>query len=439
MDFILSCVLFLSALIFSITHGIHILLPFSLGLFCFSCVGIYRGFSPECVLKMIGGGMARVIIVLRVFLMLGIITAVWRACGTIPFFVYYGISLIDARFFILFVFILTCLASLIIGSSSGTVGTIGIVLMIIARSGGADLSVTAGAIIAGVYVGDRTAPTSSTANLIAALTKTNIIDNFKNMIRSALVPIIISLIIYLALSFCYGMDKTDSNMLSEISANFNIGLITAIPALVMVILPILRFSVLVSMLISAISGILIAVFVQGLGLYELFIYMLAGYELETSDQFAMIISGGGIVSMMSIMGILLLSSGYSGIFEGTGVLKDVIAFLKSSSRKIAVYPLTLLAALFTAAFGCNQIVSIILTYQLMREIYHESGKNNSSLALDLSDSSVVVSPLIPWNTAFFVQMMMLSAGVGCIPYAVFLYILPIYRIFFDYPVQRRLS
>ncbi|MCL2146687.1 MAG: sodium:proton antiporter, partial [Synergistaceae bacterium] len=260
MDFIISCVFFLSTLIFSTYNGIHILFPLSFGLFCFSVMGVIRGFSAISVAKMIGKGMARVVIILRVFIMLGMLTAIWRACGTIPFLVYYGVSFIDARFFILFAFLLSCIVSLLIGSSIGTAATIGIVLMIIARSGGADTSLTAGAIVSGIYFGDRTAPTSSSANLVSVLTETDLLDNVKNMFLSALAPIIVSTMIYLALSVYWGMDKTESYFLSEIPASYNIGIITLAPALVIVFLSFLRFNVLVSMFISILTGALIAVF-----------------------------------------------------------------------------------------------------------------------------------------------------------------------------------
>jgi len=402
-------------------------------------MGIYRGFSFKSVLKMIGGGMGKVIIILRIFILIGMITAVWRACGTIPFFVYYGLSLVDPRYFVLFAFIMSCFMSLLIGSSLGTAGTIGIVLMIIARSGGVDVNVTAGAIIAGIYFGDRAAPTSTSANLIAVLTSTDVLDNIKNMLRSAFVPLLISLAIYFVLSIYNGMDKADDFFLSEISANFNLGVITAIPALVIIILSVLRYKVFVSMSVSVLSGIAIAMFVQGTSFYELLNYMLTGYKLESGGEFIKIFSGGGIVSLLSTMGIILISSGYSGIFEGTGVLKDVIKFLESLCRRIKIYPVTLITAIFTAAFGCTQTLSIILTNHLMRGIYSENGLSNTALAIDIEDSSIVVAALIPWNIAVAVPMIMLSVGVSCIPYAVFLYILPLYRIFYDFPAQRRLQ
>jgi NhaC family Na+:H+ antiporter len=259
------------------------------------------------------------------------------------------------------------------------------------------------------------------------------------MLRSSLVPTIISSMVYLAFSMYSGMVKTDNYFLSEISANFNIGIVTAIPALVIIIMSILKYNVLVSMPVSILSGIVIAIFVQGVGLYELLKYMLTGYELVSSDKFIRIFSGGGIISLLSTMCIILISSGYSGIFEGTGVLKDVISFLESLCRKTSIYPVTLLTAFFTSAFGCTQTISIILTHHLMRGIYDKRGLNNNALALDIEDSCVVVAALIPWNIAVAVPMIMLSVGISCIPYAVFLFILPIYRLFFSFPAERRLS
>ncbi|MBT9316020.1 hypothetical protein [Leptothoe spongobia] len=53
-------------------------------------------------------------------------------------------------------FILTALVSTLIGTPFDTAGTIGLALMIMARSNGmTHLNLVAGAIIAGAYMGDR--------------------------------------------------------------------------------------------------------------------------------------------------------------------------------------------------------------------------------------------------------------------------------------------
>lgn len=420
--------LFLSVLILCLTNGIHLLFALVFGLFCFFGALMLKGFSFKSVFKMMADGMRNVVPVLRVFVLIGAITAVWRASGTIPFFVYHGVSLIAPNFFVLFAFLLTCFVGMLIGSSFGVVGTIGVVLMVLARSGGADPTITAGAVIAGAYFGDRNAPTSSSANLVATLTKTNVIDNVKNMLKSAFIPMLASIAIYAALSVYHPMSGGDNSLVLEIPTLYNISFAAAIPAVLVIILPVLKFNVLVSISASVLSGVFVALFVQNMRLLELFKFILMGYKLEGTSQFAGIISGGGVVSMVSTMFVVLIASGYAGIFKGSGVLNGAVTFLEKCSRKFPLFPLTFLTATLAAAFGCNQTLSVILTNQIMGGIYAQHGKSQSALALDIEDSSIVVAAMLPWNIAVSVPMVMLAVGVESIPYAVFLYLLPLYRM-----------
>jgi NhaC family Na+:H+ antiporter len=56
------------------------------------------------------------------------------------------------------------------------------------------------------------------------------------------------------------------------------------------------------------------------------------------------------------------------------------------------------------------------------------GKSNYHLALDIADSAVVISVLIPWNVAGLIPAKMLGFDARFIPFAFFLYILPLYRM-----------
>lgn len=76
------------------------------------------------------------LIVLEVFILIGALISAWMAAGTVPAIVYYGINLIDPNLFILSAFILSAVVSILIGTSFGTVGTIGISMMLMARAGG---------------------------------------------------------------------------------------------------------------------------------------------------------------------------------------------------------------------------------------------------------------------------------------------------------------
>ena len=72
--------------------------------------------------------------------------------------------------------------------------------MMLARSAGLDELATAGAIMSGIYVGDRCSPVSSSAALVCALTNTNIYANMRRMWTTSALPFALTCAGYLALS-----------------------------------------------------------------------------------------------------------------------------------------------------------------------------------------------------------------------------------------------
>lgn len=429
MDFLLAIIIFAISLFFSILKNISTIIPLLIGLVCFVATALNRGFKLKSVFKMIITGMQKSIIVIRIFVLIGLITAVWRACGTIPFFVYYGTKLINPEYFILFAFLLSSIVSFTLGTSFGTVGTIGVVLIVLARGGNVDVNITAGAIFSGAFFGDRCAPTSSSANLVATITGTNLYDNVKNMFITAAIPFIAAALIYFVFSKENPLILSNNSLLNDIAQNFQLNFVVMLPALIIISLAIFKVDVKLSMLLSIVSGIIISIFVQNLALINIIKYMIAGFKLNSNGTFSDIISGGGLISMVNVSFIVLIASSYSGIFEGTGMLNQIQNLLEKISLKIKIYPTMILTSVITAIFGCNQTLAIILSNQLMDKIYKNNGCSNSELAIDLENTVVLISELIPWNIAIAVPMATLSVGVKSIPFAVFLYLVPLYNLF----------
>jgi len=80
---------------------------------------------------------------------IGVIISSWIVSGTIPMLVYYGIKIVDPTFIYLIAFVVPVIFSTLTGTSWGSAGTIGVVLIGIAEALNADLGITAGAIIGG--------------------------------------------------------------------------------------------------------------------------------------------------------------------------------------------------------------------------------------------------------------------------------------------------
>lgn len=427
MDFLLAIAIFTLSLIISVLKGISTIIPLLIGLLCFIVTALNRGFRLRQIFRMMSTGMIKSLIVISILLLIGLITAIWRACGTIPFFVYYGTKVIIPQYFILFAFLLSCMVSFTLGTSFGTVGTIGVVLIVLAKGGGVDLNITAGAIFSGAFFGDRCAPTSSSANLVATITGTNLYDNIKNMFSTAFIPFVLAVLIYIFLSNGNPLVVGNNTLLNEIEQHFDLNPIVMLPALIILSLAVFKIDVKISMILSIISGIAICIFVQHLVLIDILKFMFMGYKLNSTGTFADIIAGGGLLSMVNVSFIVLIASTYSGIFEETGMLNGIQNLLEKLSLKIKLYPTMILTSILTSIFSCNQTLSIMLSHQLMNKIYKNSNSSNSEIAIDLENTVVLISELIPWNIAIAVPIATLAVGLKSIPYAVFIYLVPLFN------------
>ncbi|MGD9568908.1 MAG: Na+/H+ antiporter NhaC family protein [Sedimentibacter sp.] len=428
MDFVISVAAFTLALILSIINGISVLIPLLIGMISFSLASIHRGYSIKNVIKMILRGMKKSIALMPIFALIGIITAVWRASGTIPFFVYYGTKLMNPNYFILFAFLLSCMVSFALGTSFGTVGTIGVVLIVLAKGGGVNVSAAAGAIVSGAFFGDRCSPTSSSANLVATITDTDLYDNVKRMMLTGIIPFIVTSAIYLILSKNNPIYVTDSTLLDEIENHFNLSVVTIFPTVIIFVLAFFRKNVKTSMFFSIIAAFVICLWVQKMPLRDLIYTIIFGFKLHGEGMLPSIISGGGLFSMFNVSLIVLIASSYSGIFETTGMLNDIQGFLIKMSSKIGIYLTTAFTALITGAICCNQTLPVLLTYQLMNKIYIEKGLTKEDIAIDIENTAIMTSELFPWSIAIAVPLATLAVGSESIFYAFYLYLVPFINI-----------
>ena len=122
MDLLLAFLIFLTLAAVCMALGQSLSWALLAGFLCFFCVGLRRGYKPGTLMGMAARGMETAGKVLRILLLIGLLTALWRACGTAAFFVRAGISLITPHTFLLVAFLLPALFSMAFGSSFGVVG-----------------------------------------------------------------------------------------------------------------------------------------------------------------------------------------------------------------------------------------------------------------------------------------------------------------------------
>lgn len=408
----------------SMLLNISIIYPLIIGLLLFSFYSYKLGFSFNEILKMIFKGGKKSTVVIKIFILIGAVMGVWLSSGVVPYIVYLGIKFMNPKFFLVYTFIICSITSYLIGSAFGTVGTIGIALIILAKGAGININLAAGAILSGSFFGDRCSPMSSSANLVANLTETELYVNVKNMIKNSLIPTVITILIYLLLSINLNISMVNKNIVKDISKEFILTPYLLLPAIIIIILSLFKVDVKKSISVSIIAAIFLDVFVQNRNIIETLKYMIFGFKIDNNNLVAQIIKGGGILSMLKVSMIVFLSSAYSGIFEETKMLQKIEGGIARLSERIGNTPSTIMVSIITSMIGFTQALAVILAVQFAKGLY----KDKYKLALDIENSAIVIAPLIPWNIAGAVPASIMGVNSGLIIYAVYLYVLPIYNI-----------
>lgn len=425
MDILVALILSFMLLLVSTSQGYFVAYPLMGVMGLLMIVLVRRGFGLRSLVAMAIAGSRKALPVMSILLLIGAVISVWMAAGTVPAMVYYGLLWIHPSLFVLSAFGLTSVVSLLIGTSFGAAGTIGIALMIMASGSEANPNMIAGAVIAGAYVGDRCSPMSSSAHFVAALTQTDLYSNVRQMLTSAHGALLLSGVVYLVLSWLHPVVAQDDSIPTAIAQDFKLHPVVLLPAVVIIGMALLRVPVKRLMVLSIAVAGAIALTLQGYSILQIMTFAILGFDVAESSPLQSILIGGGVVSMAKVCLVVMLSTALAGVFAGTQVLSLVEAALARARSRSDLFLGTSLVGIAAAAFGCTQAIAILLTQQLVAPRYSQCHQGQSALALDLENTVVVLAPLVPWNIARLVPATLLKADAGFIPYAVFLYVLPL--------------
>ncbi|QWW19366.1 hypothetical protein I6B53_09775 [Schaalia sp. 19OD2882] len=127
---------------------------------------------------------------------IGILIGSWTASGTIPMLVYWGMLVVNPAWIYLVAFLITSVFSLATGTSWGSAGTIGVVLVAVGTATGAHLGLLAAAIIGGAYFGDKISPLSDTTNMAAMGAGVPVYDHVRSMVNTTGPSYIVAAVLY---------------------------------------------------------------------------------------------------------------------------------------------------------------------------------------------------------------------------------------------------
>jgi len=416
--------LFFAMLLACLLSGWSVAWALAGGLALFWRYGRKEGYTRRQLWEMAWAKCKKSLIVVRIIVLIGVITGIWRCSGTIACCIIWGVGVVTPGLFLLLAFLLCAAFSYVLGTSYGVSSTLGVILMALARSGGVDPAITAGVVLSGVYFGDRCSPASSAASLVAAVTDTDLYRNVRQMLRTALLPTLLTAGFYSLLSVRHPLAAVDETVLKALAARFVMSRWALLPAAVMILLPLLKVPIQWTIAASAATAGILAIGLQGFSVQEVLLAAWSGYH-PADPSLQRVLSGGGITSMAVSYVIVAIAGLYSGILEGTGALRPLRGKAEALAGKTGRFPAMVVVSVLCAAVLCNQAVTAMMGAQLLEGVYGD----REELAIDIENSGILIAGLIPWSIACSIPLSMLGAGNGAILYAQLLWLIPISYFF----------
>ena len=423
MGSVIAILLFSVSLIFCLLLNFSVVYALIVGYIIFITYGLIKGYDLKVLVKKSFEGVLTVKNILLVFILIGMITALWRASGTIAFIVYMGSKLISPSILILLTFLLCSILSFLIGTSLGTAATMGVISVSIGKAMGINPYYLGGAVLSGIYFGDRCSPMSTSALLITELTKTNLYTNIKLMLKTSIIPFIATCLFYLFLGLKSSTSPVSIDATNIFKENYNLNIVVIVPAILIIILSLFKVNVKKTMLLSIFISFIIAMFFQKESVTSLINYCVYGFH-HSNEKLNSMMKGGGILSMLNVGLIVAISSSYSGIFKETKMLVLMKKYLKEFSKKTSNYFVIFLSSIISGDIACNQSLGTILTYELCEEL-----EEKQNMAIILENTIVLLAGLIPWNIAMAVPLKTVDIGLMSGLFAFYLYFLPLWNLF----------
>ncbi|TDR55994.1 transporter (NhaC family) [Halomonas ventosae] len=392
--------------------------PLIMGIGIAALVGRWNGTSwkdmEEGMLHVVSVGLPAI----GILILVGMLTGVWIASGTVPTLIYFGLELISPQLFLAAAALMCAVVSVSLGTSWGTVGTVGLALMGIGA--GFDIPVywTAGAVVSGAFFGDKVSPLSDTTNLAPAVTGVDLFEHIRNLVPTTLPAMLIAVVIYLVAGFSLVGDESASlariaSINNGLTEHFMLSWWTVLPVALVIGLAVMRMPAMPVLFTGVLLGGLAALVFQGENIKNIFVYAFSGYEIATGvAAIDGLLNRGGIQSMTWVITLLLIALSFGGILESTGSMRAILDAVVKRIRSFGSLQTSAIgSSIVTNVVAGDPYLSIALTGRMFGPAYRGMGYSMLNLSRATEEGGTLVSPLVPWNAGGAVVITSLGLGV----------------------------
>jgi len=432
----------LGFIIGSIIMSIPLYYGFLAGIVLTVAVLTKSGYILKDLIKTILTSVYEVKNLIIVILFIGATTSIWMASGVVPAIMYYGFSYMEGVNFLFAAFLIMAIVSLFMGTAIGTMSTVGISLSGIGMGLGIPQNLVVGMLVSGAFIADKISPLSGLINLLITTTGKSYKDIFKTMIVTLIPTIIITAAVYYVIGLNYTTGDYSKLILyrEAISEGFNTSPYLLILPVIVLGLSIAGLNSIITFSIGVGVGSILSILFQGSNIKAIIMSILFGYKGNTpSAELNKLLVSGGMISMIEAILIVIGAIVLVQLFEKGNILLPIMEKLVNGiNNKITLVRRTgIMSSLLTVA-SCDQTAGIILPSKILRDKYEELNLDLTVLTRTISDTGIIVAPLMPWNiNSFLIKPIMGITAAQYAPFAVLCFICPVVSMTMSYFLYRK--
>ena len=402
--------------------------------FCFNCAYLFRlGYDWATIQEHVTKKVGESVPVILILFAIGVLIGSWIVSGTIPMLIYYGIDLINANWIYIFAFLICIIFSLLTGTSWGSAGTIGIVMMGIAEVYDANLAIAAGAVVGGSFFGDKMSPLSDTTNIASLATGVDVLDHIKSMLYTTGPSALIAGAIYFALSPYFSATTHTSSMhlesvqqtMSELEQIFSFHILLLLPLAIVIFGSIRRKPIFLTLLTSAWVAMLLAFIFQSFSVNAIFNSFNKGFSvdmapagLELKSNVIQILNRGGLYNLIDGIVISFLIFAYIGTLDVINAIEiSIRSLMNQLQKKSHTIAAALTSTWLTNLMASNQYATSFIIGETFNKKFDKMGIERKVLSRSIEDAGTMMENLAPWTPSGV--FMAGALGVSVIEYAPF--------------------
>lgn len=351
-----------------------------------------KNFGKRCITNLKSDTLLNCIII---FILAGILSSVLKQCGISNAILMLAIKMgINVKFLPAIVFIICCIISTCIGTSTGTISMAVPIFLPLTATMGGNPALMLGAIVSGSFFGDNLSPISDTTIISINTMKVELADTLKERAKVSAVCLLISSLIYIFLG----------NLLIK-DTNINLDYTSSLNPLIMIVTFVLMFFLLIKkkdmisvLLLCDIFAICVSI-----------VYGFTNIENLFSQNSCIIAGIEGVFGVIVFWIFLFILIG----FIPEGALEKIIEKkVNENTSTFKANGIAVLTIILSVIMVSNNTAAMSLISKFIDKIF--KNKTQIEKANIYDGISCAVPGLLTYNTAFML-MTNLAYETKCLP------------------------